>query len=126
VQKQYPALHEEYVRNFLEIFTQEKGASLMSIVTNEILAQVRESLLEVAPLAAQLLRDIITGDIPAPLGVRAKYASEALARVGFGPITKTVSHSMRETLSMEDIERIKQRAIAASEAVEIEAKEIRE
>jgi hypothetical protein len=119
-----------YVSDLL-MLASTKGVYVSNIIASEVIASVRESVLEVAPLAAQLLRDIIVGDVPAPLGLRAKYASEALARVGFGPITKSVSGSVSSSFSAEEIEALKARAIAAQEAareaaIDIARNDIRE
>ena len=67
-----------------------------------------------APIAEQLLEDIVTGMLPAPLGLRAKYANSALARAGYGEITKV--RAITSSLSAKEIEAVKQRARAAARA----------
>lgn len=67
---------------------------------------------EFAPKALEYLERIIEGREPgASVALRAKYASMHLARAGYGEITKV--HSLNATVSKDDIEAIKQRALQA-------------
>jgi predicted transcriptional regulator len=67
---------------------------------------------EFAPKALEYLERIIEGREPgASVALRAKYAAQHLARAGYGEITKV--HSLNATVSKEDIENIKQRALEA-------------
>lgn len=70
---------------------------------------------EFAPVALRLLEDVISGEVEAPIAIRAKYASVHLGRAGHGEVTKIASVSTH--LTRDDIEAIKLRAVsAASEA----------
>jgi len=75
---------------------------------------------EFAPIAEQLLEDIVSGKFDgASLALRAKYADKALGRVGYGEVRKI--QSLHGTLSRDDIEDIKARALqSAREAGVIE------
>jgi hypothetical protein len=70
---------------------------------------------EFAPQALRLLEEVISGEIEAPIAIRAKYASVHLGRAGFGEVHKVAS--INTHLSRDDIEAIKMRALnAASDA----------
>jgi hypothetical protein len=70
---------------------------------------------EFAPVALKLLEDVISGEVEAPIAIRAKYASTHLGRAGFGEVHKVAS--INTHLSRDDIELIKMRALeAASDA----------
>jgi transcriptional regulator with XRE-family HTH domain len=81
-----------------------------------------------APVALDLLEGIIEGrEEEASIQLRAKSAESYLGRAGYGPVHKV--HSLRETLSRSDIERIKERAINAARnagALAVEYEEVRE
>jgi DNA-binding CsgD family transcriptional regulator len=64
---------------------------------------------EFAPLALKLLEDVISGEVEAPIAIRAKYASVHLGRAGFGEVKKIAS--VNTHLTRDDIELIKMRAI---------------
>lgn len=67
---------------------------------------------EFAPKALEYLEKIIEGREPgASTALRAKIASNHLARAGYGEITKV--HSLNATVNKDDIEEIKQRAMEA-------------
>lgn len=67
---------------------------------------------EFAPKALEYLEKIIEGREPgASVSLRAKIASNHLARAGYGEITKV--HSLNATVSKDDIEEIKARALEA-------------
>src|SRR5215510_336005 len=67
---------------------------------------------EFAPKALEYLERIIEGREPgASVALRAKYAAQHLGRAGYGEITKV--HSLNATVTKDDIEAIKQRALAA-------------
>lgn len=67
---------------------------------------------EFAPKALEYLERIIEGREPgASTALRAKIASQHMARAGYGEITKV--HSLNATVSKEDIENIKARALQA-------------
>lgn len=66
------------------------------------------------PVAVQLLEGVIAGNVPgASIALRAKYADRHLARTGYGVVTKV--QSLHGTLSKDDIEDIKARAVKAAE-----------
>jgi transcriptional regulator with XRE-family HTH domain len=67
---------------------------------------------EFAPVALKLLEEVISGQIDAPIAIRAKYASIHLARAGFGEVKKIAS--VNTHLTRDDIEVIKQRALSAA------------
>jgi Bacterial regulatory proteins, luxR family len=70
---------------------------------------------EFAPVALKLLEEVISGEVEAPIAIRAKYASVHLGRAGFGEVKKIAS--VNTHLTRDDIEAIKLRALAsASEA----------
>jgi hypothetical protein len=69
---------------------------------------------EFTPVAVRLLEEVIAGNIPgASIALRAKYADRHLARTGYGVVTKV--QSLHGTLSKDDIEDIKARAVRAAE-----------
>jgi hypothetical protein len=114
-----------YVEALVNALNSEpRGKELMTIIANEIVAQVRESVLEMAPIAAELLRGVLDGSIAAPLGLRTKLASDALARVGFSPITKSVTSTMHNYVTADELEVLKKRVIAAREEIEIAQQDI--
>lgn len=67
---------------------------------------------EFAPIALQLLEDVITGKVESPVAIRAKYASAHLGRAGYGEVKKIAAISTH--LSRDDIEAIKERALQAA------------
>jgi hypothetical protein len=118
-------VNRHYANRLLEACTlTEEGKALMSLVHDEVLEHVRAVVVETAPLAAQLMLDIVSGTLPCPIGLRLKYASESLARVGFSPITRSISQSMSTTVTAAELEVLKQRAMAAREALEIAQQDI--
>ncbi len=75
--------------------------------------QIHKRVQEFAPVALQLLEEIIRGEHEdASIGLRAREANNALGRAGMGPIQKIASLST--TLSRDDIEAIKERARSAA------------
>lgn len=73
-------------------------------------ADVRHMIELFAPIAEVFLQDLIAGKYPeASLALRAKYASLALGRAGFGPIHNV--RALHANLTKEDIEAIKERAV---------------
>lgn len=82
--------------------------SAMDAETVDIGRRIREF----APKALELLENIIEGRVPGTsVALRAKYASQHLGRAGYGEITKV--HSLNATVTKDDIEQIKQRALQA-------------
>jgi hypothetical protein len=67
-----------------------------------------------AHTAEALLESIVEGSTPAPISIRARYAADMLDRAGHAPVRKLMSVST--TLSKEDIEAIKSRALSAAKA----------
>ena len=108
----------EYVRDLVRLF--EKGELSMEGVYQASLNHIREEVRLAAESGATFLRQVCDGTIPAPVGMRAKYASLALARVGFGPIAKSLTPVQHDSLSRGEIEEIKRRAIEAKIDEEIE------
>lgn len=75
--------------------------------------EVQHRIMGFALTALEYLEDLISGKIPeASCVLRAKYADKHLSRAGFGEIKHI--NSMNQHLSREDVERIKQRALEAS------------
>lgn len=73
---------------------------------------------EFAPVALELLEEIISGNIPeASIALRAKVASSHMSRAGYGEVHK--AHILSQHLSREDIERIKMRAVSAAQSAGI-------
>lgn len=69
---------------------------------------------EFAPVALDLLEQIISGNIPeASIALRAKVASSHMSRAGYGEVHK--AHILSQHLTREDIERIKTRAVTAAQ-----------
>ena len=67
---------------------------------------------EFAPVALELLEDIMTGRQPgSSVALRAKVASSHLARAGYGEVHK--AHVVSQHVTRDDIERIKERAASA-------------
>ena len=67
---------------------------------------------EFAPVALKLLEEVISGEVEAPIAIRAKYASVHLGRAGFGEVKKIAS--VNTHLTRDDIEAIKMRALASA------------
>jgi len=67
---------------------------------------------EFAPTALRLLEEVISGEVEAPIAIRAKYASIHLGRAGFGEVKKIAS--VNTHLTRDDIEAIKLRALASA------------
>jgi len=67
---------------------------------------------EFAPQALRLLEEVISGEVEAPIAIRAKYASIHLGRAGFGEVKKIAS--VNTHLTRDDIEAIKLRALASA------------
>lgn len=67
---------------------------------------------EFAPIALELLEDIMTGRQPgASVALRAKVASGHLARAGYGEVHKV--HALHGYVTKNDLEEIKARAVGA-------------
>ena len=72
---------------------------------------------EFAPIALDLIENIVRGRVPgASIALRAKLAGGQLNRAGYGEVHKV--HSVHATLSRQDIEDIKQRALEARDAAQ--------
>lgn len=67
-----------------------------------------------APIAESLLESIVDGSTPAPITLRARYAADFLDRAGHVPVRKIMS--LQTTLTKDDIESIKSRAIEAAKS----------
>lgn len=91
-----------------------KLSSLRETLDNEAI-DIGTRIQEFAPTALRLLEEVISGEVEAPIAIRAKYASVHLGRAGFGEVHKVAS--INTHLSRDDIELIKLRALeAASDA----------
>ena len=78
---------------------------------------VTQRIEDFAPIALDLIENIVRGREPmATIGLRAKLASGQLARAGYGEVRKV--QSLHATLSREDIEIIKERALSAQRTVQ--------
>ena len=83
---------------------------------DEITMSVARRIEEFAPIALDLIENIINGRVPqASIALRAKLACGQLGRAGFGEVHKV--QALHATLSREDIEAIKERATQAQRAV---------
>lgn len=67
-----------------------------------------------APTAESLLESIVDGTTPAPITLRARYAADLLDRAGHTPVRKIMS--VQTTLTKDDIESIKSRALSAAKS----------
>ena len=75
---------------------------------------------EIAPVALDLLKDIITGDndgAGASINLRARTSENMLARVGHGVPHRVQAESVNIHLTSEDISEIKRRAMLAKNVV---------
>jgi hypothetical protein len=92
-------------RDKIQLFRAELDAESLDIA---------QRIQDFAPKALQLLEDVIEGRYEdASLSLRTKYASAHLGRAGFGEVKKI--NAIHTTLSREDIERIKERAVRAAQ-----------
>ncbi len=87
-----------------------------SEVLDEEVVSIAKRVEQFAPTALQLLEDIISGKIEAPVGIAARTAENYMARAGHGPVQKQLSLSSH--LTREDIERLKARVREAEKAPE--------
>jgi predicted transcriptional regulator len=91
------------------------GKQKVELLTAEMDAEtvdIGRRIREFAPKALEYLERIIEGREPgASVALRAKYAAQHLGRAGYGEITKV--HSLNATVTREDIEAIKSRALEA-------------
>lgn len=81
---------------------------------------------EVAPTALKLLRDIIEGEndgANASLPLRAKMATDMVARAGHGVPQRVQSENVHAFITSEDIAAIKKRAIENGDVIEVKAEE---
>jgi hypothetical protein len=97
------------VEDYLELFQKEEVVQEMY---RFVLEEIQGDVLDAARSGAQFLRDVCDGTVQSSVGIRAKYSSLALARVGFGPIAKSLA-PLQNHLTSADIEMLKQRAHAA-------------
>ncbi len=87
----------------------------LSAGRDEAAMSVAQRIEEFAPVALELIENIVRGRVPnASIALRAKLAGSQLARAGYGEVHKV--HALHATLSREDIETIKERALAAARA----------
>ena len=86
---------------------------------DEVTMNIARRIEEFAPVALELIENIVRGRMPdASIGLRAKLAAGQLARAGYGEVHKV--QALHATLSRSDIEEIKQRALAAEAAIDVE------
>ena len=78
----------EYANELIQLFQEEP---IMEDIYRLALAHIQNEVRAAAHAGATFLRQICDGSIDAPVAVRAKYSSLALARVGFGPIQKSMT-----------------------------------
>jgi hypothetical protein len=114
----------QYVFDLVRLM--QKGPSPMSMedIYRYSLEHIQEEVRAAALSGATFLRQVCDGTIPVPDAVRAKYSSLALARVGFGPIVKSLPPMQPQVLSREEIEVIKLRATDAALEVQSSYKTI--
>lgn len=83
-----------------------------------------KEIMEIAPVALELLKDIIKGEgdgANAGIGLRAKESNNMMARVGHGVPHKIQAESTNLFLTTEDIKEIRRRAIAGGDVIDVEA-----
>ena len=95
-----------YADSLVGLFQEEP---IMEQMYHLMLADIQNDVRAAAHAGAAFLRGICDGSIECPVAVRAKYSSLALARVGFGPIQKSMA-PLGGHLTAEDIEELKLRA----------------
>ena len=81
---------------------------------------------EIAPVALQLLKNVINGEkegVNASIALRAREANNMLARVGHGVPHKVQAEVANWHLTSKDIQDIKQRALANGDVVDAEVVE---
>ena len=81
---------------------------------------------EIAPVALQLLKDVIQGEndgANASIALRARESNNMLARVGHGVPHKIQAESTNLHLTSDDIKDIKRRALVNGNVVEAEYEE---
>ena len=79
---------------------------------DQIMFSTQSSIKEFAPTASSVLKSIVDGSMPAPVSIRARYAADLLDRAGLSAVRKVASIST--TLTRDDIEAIKARAVQAA------------
>ena len=91
---------------------QERIAEL-GVARDANAVSISQRIEEFAPIALQVLEDIITGQMDgASVALRARAASGHLARAGYGEVQKV--HALHAHVNSDDISRIKQRALNAA------------
>lgn len=85
---------------------------------------VAKRMREFAPVCLNLLENIVSGEEEqASINLRARTAESFLDRVGFGAPKKVYSESYSTHFTMEEIERLKQRAFSNQDAITIQPME---
>jgi hypothetical protein len=79
---------------------------------DESVADIVRQMEAFSPVAEKLLEDIISGKMDASLSLRAKYADKHLGRTGYGEVRKI--QSLHGTLTKDDIDDLKDKALAAA------------
>jgi transcriptional regulator with XRE-family HTH domain len=95
--------------------------SLMRASRDVQTIDISRDILEVAPRALKLLKNIVENEgegRQATIGLRSKVAESLLDRAGFGAVKKLQSENVHTFYDANEIERIKQRAMLASGEVE--------
>lgn len=117
------ATHRQFARTAQRNTEAYKAAAQQIYATAELTTEIYQRILLFAPVALKVLEDIISGELPAPIALRAKYASLHLGRAGFPSITKVDAAHFNQHLTSADVELIKQRASLATQESSSELKE---
>lgn len=81
---------------------------------DQLMLDTQSSIREFAPVARDVLTGVVDGTIPAPITLRARYAADLLDRAGLSAVRKVMS--VQTTLTREEIDAIKSRALEAARA----------
>lgn len=94
--------------------------SLMRAARDVKTIDISRDILETAPRALKLLKNIIENEDEgrqATIGLRSKVAESILDRAGFGAVKKSQNENVVTFYNADEIERIKQRALGVEEAI---------
>lgn len=104
--------------NIHDLKSSELGAKALEVYSEKVREELSERIRKFADEAQDFLEDIVTGKYEeASISLRAKLASEALGRAGFGTISKV--QSVSTTMKPEDWAELQQRSIDAAKAAGI-------
>lgn len=115
-------IHKQTVSNVRNSPVVQEQMALLNGARNAETMDLAQEIAEIAPVALQLLKEIVEGEgqgTNAPLSLRAREANNMLARVGHGVPQRVQSESVNVFLTSKDIAEIKQRARANRDVIDV-------